>query len=191
MGGQDLRQRRHRRGRARGPVRRRHPRRRAHGRRDDAADPALARRRLRHRPADHEHRRHPRDLDRVPRQPRRRRVRHLRRQVPLLAQEPPADAGTTYLERHGPQPQLRLPVGRRRADSTNPQAITYRGPTAFSAPETRAMRDFLASRVVDGRQQIRTAITFHEYGPPGDVAVRLHDHERAGRHDRPTTTPRS
>ena len=26
------------------------------------------------------------------------------------------------------------------------------------------MRDFLASRVVDGRQQIRAAITFHEYG---------------------------
>ena len=26
------------------------------------------------------------------------------------------------------------------------------------------MRDFLASRVVDGRQQIGTAITFHEYG---------------------------
>jgi len=48
--------------------------------------------------------------------------------------------------------------------STNPRAITYRGPRAFSAPETRAMRDFLASRVVNGRQQIRTAITFHEYG---------------------------
>lgn len=48
--------------------------------------------------------------------------------------------------------------------STNPAAITYRGPSAFSAPETRAMRDFLASRVVGGRQQIRTAITFHEYG---------------------------
>jgi carboxypeptidase T len=48
--------------------------------------------------------------------------------------------------------------------STNPLAITYRGPSAFSAPETRAMRDFLASRVVDGRQQIRTAITFHEAG---------------------------
>ncbi len=48
--------------------------------------------------------------------------------------------------------------------SSNPQAITYRGPEAFSAPETRAMRDFLASRVVDGRQQIRTAITFHEAG---------------------------
>jgi hypothetical protein len=48
--------------------------------------------------------------------------------------------------------------------SSNPKAITYRGPFAFSAPETRAFRDFLASRVVDGRQQIRTAITFHEYG---------------------------
>ena len=48
--------------------------------------------------------------------------------------------------------------------STNPLAITYRGPYAFSAPETRAFRDFLASRVVDGRQQIRVAITFHEYG---------------------------
>lgn len=47
--------------------------------------------------------------------------------------------------------------------STNPAAITYRGPSAFSAPETRAMRDFFASRVIDGRQQIRTHITFHEY----------------------------
>jgi hypothetical protein len=48
--------------------------------------------------------------------------------------------------------------------STNPLAITYRGPHEFSAPETQAMRDFLASRVVGGRQQIRTAITFHEDG---------------------------
>jgi hypothetical protein len=48
--------------------------------------------------------------------------------------------------------------------SPNPKAITYRGPAAFSAPETRAMRDFLKSRVVGGRQQIRTHITFHEYG---------------------------
>ncbi len=48
--------------------------------------------------------------------------------------------------------------------SSNPRAITYRGPLAFSAPETRAVRDFLASRVVDGRQQIRAAISFHEYG---------------------------
>jgi murein tripeptide amidase MpaA len=48
--------------------------------------------------------------------------------------------------------------------SANPRAITYHGPRAFSAPETRAMRDFLASRVVDGRQQIRMAISFHELG---------------------------
>jgi carboxypeptidase T len=48
--------------------------------------------------------------------------------------------------------------------SGNPRAITYHGPRAFSAPETRAVRDFLASRVVDGRQQIRAAIAFHETG---------------------------
>ncbi len=48
--------------------------------------------------------------------------------------------------------------------STNPAAITYRGPKAFSAPETQAMRDFLASRVVNGQQQIRAHITFHEAG---------------------------
>jgi hypothetical protein len=48
--------------------------------------------------------------------------------------------------------------------SANPRAITYRGPFAFSAPETRAVRDFLASRVVNGRQQIRAAMTFHETG---------------------------
>ena len=48
--------------------------------------------------------------------------------------------------------------------STNPLAITYRGPRAFSAPETRNIRDFLASRVVNGRQQIRAGITFHEAG---------------------------
>lgn len=48
--------------------------------------------------------------------------------------------------------------------SSNPAAITYRGPHAFSAPETQLVRDFLASRVVDGRQQIRAHITFHEAG---------------------------
>jgi len=48
--------------------------------------------------------------------------------------------------------------------SSNPAAITYRGTGAFSTPEARAMRDFLASRVVNGRQQIRAAITFHESG---------------------------
>ncbi len=48
--------------------------------------------------------------------------------------------------------------------SANPKAITYRGSKALSAPETKAMAAFVASRVVGGRQQIRTSISFHEYG---------------------------
>ncbi|MDQ0416959.1 murein tripeptide amidase MpaA [Croceifilum oryzae] len=40
---------------------------------------------------------------------------------------------------------------------------TYRGPSAFSAPETAAMRDFINSRVVGGKQQIKALITFHTY----------------------------
>ncbi len=48
--------------------------------------------------------------------------------------------------------------------SGNPANLEYRGPAAFSAPETRALRDFVASRVVDGRQQIRVAATFHSHG---------------------------
>ncbi len=58
--------------------------------------------------------------------------------------------------------------------SSNPWAITYRGPRAFSSPEDRALRDFLAGRVVNGRQQIRTAISFHEYGRLVMWSVRLH-----------------
>lgn len=48
--------------------------------------------------------------------------------------------------------------------SGSKSALTYRGPSAFSAPETQAMRDFIDSRVVGGRQQIRVAITFHTAG---------------------------
>lgn len=40
---------------------------------------------------------------------------------------------------------------------------TYRGASAFSAPETAAMRDFINSRVVGGNQQIKALITFHTY----------------------------
>lgn len=40
---------------------------------------------------------------------------------------------------------------------------TYRGPAPFSAPETRAVRDFVAGRVVGGVQQLRTSIDFHTY----------------------------
>jgi len=40
---------------------------------------------------------------------------------------------------------------------------TYRGPSAFSAPETQRLRDFVSSRVVGGTQQIKAAIDFHTY----------------------------
>ena len=42
--------------------------------------------------------------------------------------------------------------------------MTYRGKKAFSAPETQAIRDFVKSRVVNGRQQIRVHITLHTNG---------------------------
>ncbi len=48
--------------------------------------------------------------------------------------------------------------------SSNPASLMYRGPKPFSAPETRRVRDFVASRVVGGWQQIRTHITFHTSG---------------------------
>ncbi|MFL5710996.1 MAG: M14 family zinc carboxypeptidase [Chloroflexota bacterium] len=48
--------------------------------------------------------------------------------------------------------------------SSTKSASTYHGPGAFSAPETRAIRDFMASRRIGGRQQIKTAITFHTAG---------------------------
>jgi carboxypeptidase T len=41
---------------------------------------------------------------------------------------------------------------------------TYRGPAPFSAPETQVLRDFVRSRVVNGRQQITAHITFHTNG---------------------------
>src|SRR5215204_2398978 len=41
---------------------------------------------------------------------------------------------------------------------------TSRGTKAWSAPESRVVRDFIDSRVVGGRQQIKTAITFHTAG---------------------------
>lgn len=47
--------------------------------------------------------------------------------------------------------------------SSSPSSETYRGPYAFSAPETSAVRDFVNSRVVNGKQQISVAIDFHTY----------------------------
>jgi murein tripeptide amidase MpaA len=48
--------------------------------------------------------------------------------------------------------------------SGDPGSWYYRGPRPWSAPEVRALRDFVLSRVVDGRQRIRTHITFHSAG---------------------------
>ena len=40
---------------------------------------------------------------------------------------------------------------------------TYRGASAFSAPETQVVRDFVNNRVIGGKQQITVAIDFHTY----------------------------
>ena len=48
--------------------------------------------------------------------------------------------------------------------SGNPASITYRGRVAWSAPETRVVRDFVLSRIVGGIQQIKAHITFHTNG---------------------------
>jgi hypothetical protein len=48
--------------------------------------------------------------------------------------------------------------------SGNPSSLTYHGPSAFSAPETQAFRDFVASRVIDGVQRIKTHVTLHTNG---------------------------
>lgn len=46
----------------------------------------------------------------------------------------------------------------------SPTDDDYRGSAPFSAPETRAIRDFIESRIIDGRQQIRVSATFHTPG---------------------------
>jgi hypothetical protein len=40
---------------------------------------------------------------------------------------------------------------------------TYRGPAAFSAPESRVVRDFVNGRIVGGVQQIKASMDFHSY----------------------------
>ncbi|SJM91983.1 Carboxypeptidase T (modular protein) [Crenothrix polyspora] len=44
-----------------------------------------------------------------------------------------------------------------------PSSPTYHGDTGFSAPETKVVRDFVNSRVLNGKQQIKVAIDFHSY----------------------------
>ena len=134
------------------------------GDRDDAPHPPLARRRLRGRPADHDDREH------------RARSGSCSWSIPTASSTTSPVASSTSGARTAsrrPAPARSAPTstattatsgaaaaGRARTRRPSPTA----GPRAFSTPEDRAMRDFLASRVVGGRQQIRTAITFHEVG---------------------------
>ena len=124
--------------------------------------------------ADHQPGQQPRDLDRLRPQPGRRRVRHRHRLLPVLAQEPPAQH-RLVLRRHRPEPQLGLQVGLlRRLVSGSPAARPTAAPSAFSAPETQRLRDFVDSRVIGGEQQIKANIDFHTYARAGPLAVRLH-----------------
>jgi carboxypeptidase T len=72
--------------------------------------------------------------------------------------------------------------------SSSASSTTYRGPAAFSAPETQVLRDFVDSRVIGGTQQITSHIDFHTYGElvmwpygytgtdvPSDMTVDDHD----------------
>ena len=47
--------------------------------------------------------------------------------------------------------------------SGSPSSDTYRGAAAESAPEVKRVANFVRSRVVGGKQQIKTAIDFHTY----------------------------
>ncbi|OKK20819.1 carboxypeptidase [Streptomyces sp. CB00455] len=47
--------------------------------------------------------------------------------------------------------------------SSSKSSETYRGPSAASAPEVKVVSDFVRSRVVGGKQQIKAAIDFHTY----------------------------
>ncbi|WP_030544875.1 M14 family metallopeptidase [Streptomyces albus] len=47
--------------------------------------------------------------------------------------------------------------------SGSPSSDTYRGPSAASTPEVKVVTDFVRSRVVGGKQQIKAGIDFHTY----------------------------
>ncbi len=48
--------------------------------------------------------------------------------------------------------------------SATPSSSRFRGREALSTPEARAFTDFVRSRVIGGRQQIRASISFHTTG---------------------------
>ena len=79
-----------------------------------------------------------------------------------MAQKPPPNSGSSYIGT-----DLNRNYGYKwgccGGSSGLPSSDTYRGASAFSAPETQRIRDFVNSRVVGGKQQIRASITFHSY----------------------------
>ena len=48
--------------------------------------------------------------------------------------------------------------------STTTSSETYRGSAPVSSPEDQIVRNFVDSRVINGKQQIKVAIDFHTYG---------------------------
>lgn len=52
----------------------------------------------------------------------------------------------------------------RSGSSAKPGASRYRGTAPWQAPEAAAYRDFINSRVINGKQQIRASISFHSAG---------------------------
>ena len=48
--------------------------------------------------------------------------------------------------------------------NASPDAWTYRGPAAWSTPEASAFKRYVDGRVVDGEQQVRVHVTFHQHG---------------------------
>ena len=163
---QDLRQRRHRRGRARGAV---------HRTTSTPASTSPSRWRSTCStcsPTSYgtdsqitQPREQPRDLDRPRPQPGRRRVRHRHRLLPLLAQEPPAQRRLV-----APSAPTSTATGATsgaaaaaRPARTSSRDLPRRRPP-FSAPETAGRRATSSTAgVVGGVQQIKAHIDFHTY----------------------------
>ena len=74
-----------------------------------------------------------------------------------MAQEPPAQPRTDLNRNWSFQ------WGCCGGSSGTTSSETYRGPSAFSAPETQVVRNFVNSRVVGGVQQIKAHIDWHTY----------------------------
>ena len=130
-----------------------------------------------------EHRQHPRGLDRLRGQPRRRRVRPDRLALPRLAQEPPAEPGLDR-DRDRPQPQLRLPLGvLRRLVELEVVVDLSRLDRVLGARDAGDPR--LHGQPPDRRppaDQDRHHVPHRRRADP--VAVRLHQDRHPGRHER-------